>query len=71
MNKIISFQNKMLLKKGMGSPVLLNEESNEKIGEGISNVLTNDRKDDLIIGSGVILNKPNDKIIKKPLKLNL
>ena len=77
MNKFAIFDNfnlkSNLKKKGKGVPLLLDQNSKQQLGMGSSvNVLINDRRDDLLIGKGVVLNKPNSSgIRKKPLKLNI
>lgn len=63
--KIMNIKNNKL---GKGSPVLIDKEN--KIGKGVNSVLLEERKEDLMIGKGVILNKPITGR-RKPLKLNI
>ena len=71
MNKIIMFKNNMYFKKGLGMPLLIDRDVQYKKGSGISPVVINDKKDELMFGKGVVLNKPLTSGRKKPLKLNL
>jgi len=67
MNKILKFEKNKLIKKGSGNPLIVDKKL---LGMGSSSVLLEERKENLMVGNGVVLNRPTNAK-RKPLKLNL
>jgi len=63
--------NKNIFKKG-GSPILVDKKinNNNQYGYGSSVVLLENKKEDLMVGSGVVYNQPSN-VKRKPLRLNI
>jgi len=71
MSKLM-LNNKNIFKKG-GSPLLVDKtknNNNNQYGFGSSVVLLENKKEDLMIGSGVVYNQPSN-VKRKPLRLNI
>ena len=74
MSKLM-LNNKKLFKKG-GSPLLIekknnnNNNNNNQYGFGNPVVLLENKKEDLMVGSGVVFNQPTN-VKRKPLRLNI
>lgn len=70
MNKILK-SNKGKIFKGSGPLINKDLMNNNKYGSGTSSVIVENRKEDLMVGSGVVLNNMNNNIKRKPLRLNI
>jgi len=67
MGKLILNNNKIM---GSGNPIIIEKITQIK-GNGVSPVLNNNLKENLMVGGAIVLNKPSHTYKKRPLKLNI